>query len=86
MHKSFILVGLFYIHLSSNLDIYTYIKVYLTFALLDCVRYNGDFVKLGFFSIQSPVILARQKKIVRYTEDFVIERFVISRFQCTMTH
>ena len=63
-----------------------YMEVQLTFALLDCVRYNGDFVKLGFFSIHSPVILARQKKIVRYTEDFVIERFVISRFQCTMAH
>ena len=63
-----------------------YMEVHLTFALLDCVRYNEDFVKLGFFSIHSPVILARQKKIVRYTEDFVIERFVISRFQCTMTH
>ena len=61
-------------------------EVYHTFALLDCVRYNGDFVKLGFCSIHSPVILARQKKIVRYTEDFVIERFVISRFHCTMTH
>ena len=61
-------------------------EVYHTFALLDCVRYNGDFVKLGFCSIHSPVILARQKKIVRYTEHFVIERFVISRFHCTMTH
>ena len=89
MHKYFILVGLFCIHLSSNVDIYSLYGGTLyggTFALLDCVRYNEDFVKLGFFSIHSPVILARQKKIVRYTEDFVIERFVISRFQCTMTH
>ena len=68
------------------LTLIRYMEVYLTFAPLDCVRYNRDFVKLGFCSIHSPIILARQKKIVRYIEDFVIQRFVISRFHCTLTH
>ena len=54
------------------LTLIRYMEVYLTFAPLDCVRYNRDFVKLGFCSIHSPIILARQKKIVRYIEDFVI--------------
>ncbi len=54
-----------------------YIEVYFTFELLDCVRYNEDFVKSRFViskfcSIHFTVILAGLKKIVRYTEDFVI--------------
>ena len=61
------------------LTLIRYMEVYLTFAPLDCVRYNRDFVKLGFCSIHSPVILARQKKIVcsyrglRYREVRYIE-------------
>ena len=43
------------------------------FVLVDCVRYNEDFIKLRFCSICfTVIILARLKKIVRYTEDFVI--------------
>ena len=73
VHNNFILVDLFSIHLSSNVDINS--------------LYGGiPYVCTSGCSIHSPVILARQKKIVRYTEDFVIERFVISRFHCTMTH
>ena len=49
-----------------------YIEVYFTFALVDCVRYNEDFVKSRFCSIYFAVVLAGLKKIVRYTEDFVI--------------
>ena len=54
-----------------------YIEVNFTFALVDCVRYNEDFVKSKFVkqrfcSIQLIVILSGLKKIVRYTEDFVI--------------
>ena len=55
-----------------------YIEVYFTFGLLDCVRYNEDFVKSRFvilsrfYSIHFTVILAGLKKLVRYTEDFVI--------------
>jgi len=41
-------------------------------ALLDYVRYNKDIVKSRFCSIHFIVILAGPKKIVRYTEDFVI--------------
>ena len=43
------------------------------FALGDCVRYNEDFVKSRFCTIHFTVILAGPKKIVRYTEGFVIE-------------
>ena len=54
-----------------------YIEVNFTFALVDCVRYSEDFeksklVKSRFCSIHFIVILAGLKKIVRYTEDFVI--------------
>ena len=48
-----------------------YIEVYFTIALLDCVRYNEDFVKSRFCSIHFIVILAGLKKIVPYSEDFV---------------
>ena len=54
-----------------------YIGVDFTFGLLNCVRYNEDFVissfvKLRFCSIHFTVSLAGLKNIVRYTEDFVI--------------
>ena len=49
-----------------------YIEVYFIIALLDCVRYNEDIFKSSFSSIYFTVILAGPKKIVRYTEDFVI--------------
>ena len=53
-----------------------YIEVNFTFALVDCARYNEDFVKSRFVksrfcSIHFIVILPGLKKIVRYTEDFV---------------
>ena len=49
-----------------------YIEVNFAFALVDCVRYNEDFVKSRFCFLHFTVILAGLKKIVRYTEDFVI--------------
>ena len=55
-----------------------YIGVDLTFRLLDCVRYNEDFVisrfiKSRFCYIYVTVTLAGLTwNIVRYTEDFVI--------------
>ena len=49
-----------------------YIEVNVMFALLDCVRYNEDFVKSRFCSIHFTVILAGPKKIVCYIEDFII--------------
>ena len=54
-----------------------YIGVDFTFGLLDCVRYNKDFVTSRFIisrfcSIHFTVTLARLKNIVCYTEDFVI--------------
>ena len=45
-------------------------KRYVSF--LYCVRYNEDFVKSRFCSIHFAVVLGGLKKIVRYTEDFVI--------------
>ena len=49
-----------------------YIVVNVMFALVDCVRYNEDFVKSRFCSIHFTVILAGLKKIVCYFEDFII--------------
>ena len=49
-----------------------YIELYFMIALLDCVRYNKDIFKSRFSSIHFTVILAGPKKIVRYTDDFVI--------------
>ena len=49
------------------------------FGLLDCVRFNEDFVISRFCSIHFIVTLAGLKNIVRYTEDFVIWMFVKSR-------
>ena len=73
-----ILVGLLGIHLLSHADIYSSyhcIAVDFTFALVDCVRSNKDFVKSRFLSVHFTVILAGLKKIVHYTEDFVKSRF-----------
>ena len=54
-----------------------YIGVYYTFGLLDCFRYNTDFVisrfvMSRFCSIHFTVPLAGLENIVRYTEDFVM--------------
>ena len=49
-----------------------YIEVNVMLALVDCVRYNEDFVKSRFCSIHFTVILAGLKKIVCYIEDFII--------------
>ena len=54
-----------------------YYEVYFTFGLVDCVRYEEDFVTSRFVisrfcSIHFTVILTGLKRIVRYTEDFVI--------------
>ena len=59
-----------------------YIEEHFTFALVDCVHYNEDFVKSRFCSRHFTVISAGLEKIVRYTEDFVIWRFVKSRLHC----
>ena len=42
------------------------------FGLLDCVRYNDDFVISRFCSIKFTVTSAGLKNMVRYNEDFVI--------------
>ena len=54
-----------------------YMKVYFTYAFLDCVRGNEDFAKSRFIisrfcSIHFIVILEGLKKIVCYTEDLII--------------
>ena len=53
-----------------------YIGVDFTFGLLDCVRYNEDFVISRFVisrfcSIHFTVTLAGLNNLVRYTKDFV---------------
>ena len=78
-----ILFGLFGIHLQLSfghmLTFIRYIEVYFTFVFMDFVRYHEDFVKSRFvisrfFSMHFVVILAGLKKIVRYTDEFVIKR------------
>ena len=68
-----------------------YIEVDFTFGLLDCVRYNEDFVISRFCPIRFTVTLAGLKNIVRYTDYFVIMRgslnrdstvIIISHFSC----
>ena len=49
-----------------------YVGVYYTLGLLDCARYDEDFVISRFFPIHFTVTLAGLKSIVRNTEDFVI--------------
>ena len=54
-----------------------YIEVHFTFGLLDCARYDEDFVVSRFVisrfcSIHFTVTFSGLKNIVRYTEDFVI--------------
>ena len=54
-----------------------YIGVDFTFGVLDCVRYNEDFVISRsvisrFCSLYFTVTLAGLRNIIHYTEDFVI--------------
>ena len=72
VHINFILVGLFDIYFYHMVTFIRYIEANFTFGLVDCVRYNEDFVKSRFCSIHFTVILAGLKKIVRYTENFVM--------------
>ena len=44
-----------------------YIGVYFTFGLLDCIRYNKDFVISRFFPVYFTVSLAGLKSICRHT-------------------
>ena len=59
-----------------------YIGVYYTFGILDFVRNNEDFALSRFFPINFTVTLTGLKSIVRYTEDFVIQRYVKWKFDC----
>ena len=64
------------------------IGVDFPFGPLDCVRYNEGFVISRFVvsslcSIHFTVTLAGLTNIVRHTPDFVICRFVKSRFYCS---
>ena len=61
-----------------------YIEVHFTFELLDCDRYNEDFVISRFCSIHFTATFAGLTSIVRYTKDFVIQRFTKSRFHCIL--
>ena len=55
VHINFIIVGLLIAFIFSyrlvTLTFISYIEVYFTFALLDCVHYNEDFVKSRFYSL-----------------------------------
>ena len=74
--RIFIPVGLFCIHLLSHDDIYSLYPDRF-WQLLDCVRYNEDFITSRFVtsrfcSIHFTVTLAGLKNIICYTKDFVI--------------
>ena len=75
LHTNFIFLVCLAFIFYHMLTFIRYIEVYFTFALV-------DFVKSTFCSIHFTIILAGLKKIVRYIEDFVIQRFVTSRFHC----
>ena len=88
VHVGFILMGLFHIHrqlsFGHKLTFIHYIQVYFAFVFLDRAHYSKDFVKSRFIisrfcSIHFIVILAELKKVVRYTEDFVILRIIKPR-------
>ena len=53
-----------------------------------CVSQVGEHISLGMrvFERSFGIYLTMTgiKKIIRYTEDFVIWRFVVSRFHCTI--
>ena len=80
LHINFILAGLAilfsYCSVTCSHFSIRYVEVYFTFAFLECVRCNEDFVKSRFCSIHFIVILAWLKKIFRYTEDVDIKRIV----------
>ena len=63
-----------------------YIGVGFTFGVLDCVRYNEDFVISRFCSVNFTVhvTLAGLKNIVYFTKDFVIQMLVKSRYKVTV--
>ena len=95
IHFQHLAFGLFrihlYLYLGHTLTFICYIEVYyFSFAFLDCVCYNEDFIKLRFVIYQGfvpcclIVILAGLKKIVCHTKHFVIWRFVKSRFYCSI--
>ena len=69
---NFILVGFFWLPFFITCLHLFVISVNVTFALVNCVRYDEDFAKSRFCSIRFTVILAGLKKIVRYAEDVVI--------------
>ena len=63
-----------------------YIEVYFMFGLLDCVRYNEDFVISRFCSIRFTVILTGLKKIVRYTKVPLYKNRKARNVKCKCSH
>lgn len=57
-----------------------YFGVYCTFGLLGCVSYNEDFVISRSCPNHFTVTLDGRNNIVRSTVDFVMKRFLKSRF------
>ena len=49
------------------------------------VHYNAGSLYQGSFSLYFTTGISGVKKIVHYTEDFIIQRFVILRFHCIVT-
>ena len=72
LHMNFILVSLIGIHLLSHTGIYLFYRGKFYVCACGLCSLNEDVIKLRFCSIRFTVILAGLKKIVCYTEDFVI--------------
>ena len=56
-----------------------YIEVDFTFGLLDCARYNEDFVISKFYSIHFTVNLAGLRNVIRYIPRTSLHRDSLNR-------
>ena len=80
-----ILVGLFCICLLSRVDICSLYRGILYVWASGLFSFYKDFLISRFFPIHFTVTLVGLKTIVRYIEDFVVSKFVKSRFHCALS-
>ena len=80
-----ILVGLFRICLLLRVDICSLYRGILYVGASGLYSFYKDFVILRIFSLHFTVTLVGLKTIVRYIEDFVVSKFVKSRFHCALS-
>ena len=80
-----ILVGLFRICLLSRVNICSLYRGILYVWASGLFSFYKDFLISRFFPIHFTVTLVGLKTIVRYIEDFVVSKFVKSRFHCALS-